>query len=186
VNRAADLAQIKDEALAANTQSNTFGIFSSTAASFNTAAGKTVKVVAVVDNGVRMATFPSGSTNFGGTNNVDASSILIESTFKGDANLDGVVDIQDLTAVANHWQQSVTDWSQGDFDGSDFVDIQDLTAVANNWQAGVGSGGGSSFGDALDSLPGFGKSTATPEPMSLAVLGLGGLVLAGRRRRRLV
>jgi len=181
--RAADLAQIKNEALTVNTAGGTVGIYSSTANAANMAAGKVVKVVAVSDNAVRMATFPAGSTNFGGVNNVDVSSILVAAVFKGDANMDGVVDIQDLTDVANHWQQSVTDWSQGDFDGSNFVDIQDLTAVANNWQAGVGAGGGSSFSDALAQIGGF-KPAATPEPASLAVLGLGGLVLSSRRRRQ--
>jgi len=180
-SRAADIAKIKDEALASNT-TGLVGIFSSTANAANLAAGKVVKVVAVSDNAVRIATFPAGSTNFGGTNNVDASSILVAAVFKGDANMDGVVDIQDLTDVANHWQQSVTDWSQGDFDGSNFVDIQDLTAVANNWQAGVGAGGGSSFSDALAQIGGF-KPAATPEPASLALLGLGGLLLTNRRRR---
>jgi len=181
--RAADIAQIQNEALTSNTNSGTVGIFSSTANATNVAAGKIVKVVAVSDNAVRIATFPAGSTNFGGTNNVDAHSILVAAVFKGDANMDGVVDIQDLTDVANHWQQSVTDWSQGDFDGSDFVDIQDLTAVANNWQAGVGAGGGSSFSDALAQIGGF-KPSTVPEPASLALLGLGGVLVTSRRRHR--
>jgi len=177
--RAADLANLKNQALTSNIQS-------SSANAANAAAGKIIMSLVVSDNTVRLATFPSGSTNFGGTNNVDAHSILITAAFKGDANLDGVVDIQDLTDVANHWQQSVTDWSQGDFDNSNFVDIQDLTAVANNWQAGVGgggAGGGQSFNDALAQISNF-KPAAIPEPASLALLTFGATLL--RRRRRLI
>jgi len=121
-------------------------------------------------------------TNFGGINNIDTGSILITVAFKGDFNLDGVVDILDLTTVANHWQLSVTDWSQGDFDGNNTVDILDLTAVANNWQAGVGSGGGSSFSDSLAQIGVF-KPAITPEPASLFGLSLSILPLLARRRR---
>jgi len=122
-------------------------------------------------------------TNFGGINNVDAGSILITVAFKGDFNLDGVVDILDLTTVANHWQQSVIDWSQGDFDGNNTVDILDLTAVANNWQAGVGAGGGSSFNDALAQIGGF-KPAVTPEPASFLLFALVTPTLLRRSTRR--
>ena len=52
----------------------------------------------------------------------------------GDANLDGIVDIQDLTIVANNWQQSLNSWADGDMNGDGIVDIQDFTIVANHWQ----------------------------------------------------
>ena len=180
VTRPADLTLLKSQVSSSN-------IYSATANAFNTTAGKTVMVVAISDNAIREATFPSGSTNFGATNNVDTHSILITATYKGDANLDGVVDIQDLTDVANHWQQAVTDWSQGDFDNSNFVDIQDLTAIANNWQDGVGAGGGSSqsFSDALTQIGGLSAPTPAPEPNSFALLSLTSLLLTKPRRHHI-
>lgn len=56
-----------------------------------------------------------------------------------DANQDGVVDIQDLTRLANHWLQPDL---FADSNGDAIVDIQDLTAVANHWLTTLSVGGG--------------------------------------------
>jgi len=166
VNRSADVANIKNAAV--------YGLTHATGISSSTIPSN--KVLAVSDNAI------AHDTTFEGLTNIDTNSILVTVAFKGDANLDGVVDILDLTTVANHWQQSVTDWSQGDFDHSNFVDIQDLTAVANNWQAGVG-GGGSSFSDALAQFPAFAGTAPAPEPASLILIGLGSAMLLRRRSK---
>ena len=53
----------------------------------------------------------------------------------GDANCDGVVDIDDLSLVLVHWLQSTTVGDNGDVVGSmdGFVDIDDLALVLVNW-----------------------------------------------------
>ena len=47
----------------------------------------------------------------------------------GDANSDGRVDINDLTVVLAHYDQTGMTWSQGEFTGDGTVDINDLTIV---------------------------------------------------------
>lgn len=54
----------------------------------------------------------------------------------GDANGDGVVDLLDLTIVANNWMLSPATWQQGNFNGDNIVDLQDLTILSTNWETG--------------------------------------------------
>jgi len=56
----------------------------------------------------------------------------------GDVNHDGIVDIQDITSVANHW---LTPSPYGDANRDYTADIQDLTVVANHWLQTSGGGG---------------------------------------------
>ena len=58
---------------------------------------------------------------------------------KGDANLDGKVDINDLTIVLAHYNQTGQTWTDGEFTGSGTVDINDLTIVLANYNTSVGS-----------------------------------------------
>jgi fibronectin-binding autotransporter adhesin len=117
--------------------------------------------------------------SFGGQA-VDANSIFVAVAHIGDANRNGVVDIQDQSLVTNHWQSPQNNWSAGDLNGDGFVDIQDLTLVTNNWQAT------SSFSQSVSTLATGGSSgvvTTVPEPGGLLVLALGSTALLKRRRR---
>ena len=51
----------------------------------------------------------------------------------GDANLDGKVDINDLTIVLANYGQTGKTWTTGDFNGDGTVDINDLTIVLTNY-----------------------------------------------------
>jgi hypothetical protein len=147
------------------------GITSSTAAADSTHLG-----VGIFDNAIL------GFSTFGGTTSVDSNSILIAVSHLGDANRNGVVDIQDQSIVTNNWQQARNNWAAGDLNRDGFVDIQDLTIVTNNWQQT------SNFSQSVSTLdPGGAPDSvvsAIPEPSSLILLATGALLVPTRFRKR--
>ena len=99
--------------------------------------------------------------------------VVLKHSLPGDANFDGKVDINDLTIVLAHYDQTGATWAQGEFTGDGTVDINDLTIVlAHYGQTAAASG--------------LGSASAVPEPGTLAVLGLGlvGLLAYAWRKRR--
>ena len=63
----------------------------------------------------------------------------------GDANLDGKVDINDLTKVLTNYNLSTgMAWGDGDFNGDGKVDINDLTIVLTSYGQSLGSSAGRS------------------------------------------
>jgi autotransporter-associated beta strand protein len=122
--------------------------------------------------GVGYSVTPSGVTSFGGVA-VDATSILIGQTLRGDSNLDGRVDFNDLLALAAAYNQSSQFWSNGDFNYDGTVDFNDLLALASNYNQTVAAApGGFSFARAI-----------VPEPTAL-LAPLGITAALGRRRRQ--
>lgn len=97
----------------------------------------------------------------------------------GDANLDGLVDIVDLAALANDWR-SPGGWHEGDFNRDNFVDAFDLQILASNWQASAANAG-SSFASAM-SIFGLNESNL-PEPGMISTLMTCLLGICRRRRR---
>ncbi|MEQ9454715.1 MAG: PEP-CTERM sorting domain-containing protein [Phycisphaeraceae bacterium] len=98
-----------------------------------------------------------------GLNGVDAADLseMIESvleTFFGDSNLDGEVDLIDLSALASSFGLTAG-WADGNFNTDTVVDLIDLSLLASN----------------------FGSSASVPEPTTAALLGLAGLGLLRRR-----
>ena len=95
--------------------------------------------LAVLDNGASGSPF----TTIGGES-VDQNSILILPALAGDANVDGVVDLSDLSAVLNHFGATDAAWTSGNFDGAATVDLTDLSDVLNDFgqtYAGAGACG---------------------------------------------
>ncbi len=143
-------------------QSGSAGGWTGNGITSSSAAGDSTKALGYGESAVL------GLSSFGGYG-VDSTCVLIKFTWKGDANLDGHVDISDLGALATAWQTSSV-WTGGDSDYSGFVDISDLGILATNWQRGVGNPLGLSFDEALANLglPGV----TVPEPLGLFILPL--------------
>lgn len=92
------------------------------------------------------------------------NSMLFETGPKtpGDANLDGMVDGNDLTTILTYWGQTGLGQEFGDLNGNGTVDGPDYSEVLSYW------------GTAPE------PSTDVPEPATLALLLLGGLVVLGQ------
>lgn len=87
---------------------------------------------------------------------------LVADALDGDANLDGTVNIGDLTLLAGNFG-GTSNWLGGDFNDDGDVNIGDLTLLAGQ------------FGNSI-------APVAVPEPMSLCLLAVGGLTLLRRRK----
>jgi hypothetical protein len=111
---------------------------------------------------------------------VDGSTILLKYTYAGDANLDGMVDLKDLAALASSWQTSGY-WSNGDFNYDGTVNASDLGLLSTNWQAGTTAALGPQL-SLTSMLTSFGLPTPVPEPVSMSMLLAAAAML--RRRRR--
>jgi autotransporter-associated beta strand protein/T5SS/PEP-CTERM-associated repeat protein len=157
-SKATILATLQNQ-IASGTAGNV-GITSNT-----TAADPTHKVTVVVDNAVL------GLTQFAGQG-VDASDLLVESTYLGDANLDRRVDVTDLGALASNYGTMTSSGPlAGDFNGDGIVDVTDLGLLATNYGAGTAGVFSSNAG-------------SVPEPASLAMMGLALPLLMRRRSAR--
>ena len=161
-NKSSDLARLEDQVNFGKTSTN--GIFTSSTLAANMG-------IAVLDNALL------NKATFGGVS-VDSNSILVGAELLGDVNADGAVDLTDLSTVLNNFGATTGAWTSGNFDGASTIDLTDLSDVLNNF------GASNPNASAGASVINTGSAViATPEPASLAVLGLGAVGLLARRRK---
>ena len=133
-------------------------------------------------NAYRTANSLPPSTSFGGLA-VDNNSVIVTEALQGDANLDGFVDLSDLTIWYNNVGIGANSVAAGDLNNDGHVDLSDLTL----WYNHVGNNTGGNPTPATTSMdPGLSagsSSGAVPEPASLAVLALGAVGLLTRKRK---
>jgi len=95
--------------------------------------------------------------------------ILVRLTLVGDLDLNGAVNSADLGKLFPNLNQGDKHWEDGDFDRNQAVNSADLGKLFPNLNQGFPA----------NPPPGF-----IPEPGTVALLAVGGLVAAWRRRRR--
>jgi len=144
LSKPAALDQARDQVKFGLTSSA--GIFSSTLHAHT--------AIAVLDNAI------THFSTFGGLP-ADANSILIAPELLGDANIDGHVDLSDLSTILNHFGATTPNWTDGNFDNAPTIDLTDLSYVLNNF--GLTNPNTSSF----TLQPSASPAIPTPEPGSL-------------------
>jgi PEP-CTERM motif len=151
---------------------------SSSAAATAVATEPESRSVGFAENG----TMPLGPyTTFRGQT-VDDTSILMAFTRTGDANLDGLVNDDDVTIVGASYAPGVPQphWALGDFDYNGFVDDDDVTLLGVFYDP-------SAPPLAVSPPAVTGQVSAVPEPTALLLFAIGAVVLAlslSRKRAR--
>ncbi|HSV15038.1 MAG TPA: PEP-CTERM sorting domain-containing protein, partial [Tepidisphaeraceae bacterium] len=130
---------------------------------------------------------PSKALGYIDLSGADAGKVEVRYTLKGDTNLDGIVNVGDLGALATNYNiTGGMSWANGDFTQDGTVNVADLGALATNYNNHLANGAAS--GAVAQSLAivasGGGGATAVPEPGALSLVGLLASSLLTRRRAR--
>jgi hypothetical protein len=150
------------------------GITSSVAAGQVAAEPESVSVAYAVNGDLPLGAY----TAFRGET-VDESTVLIRFTRTADANLDGVVNDDDVTIVGATYAPGVANasWANGDFDYNGFVNDDDVTLLGAFYDPAAAPlvSGGVVSGEGVAAVP-------EPGAVILSLLGAVGIGILVRRR----
>jgi hypothetical protein len=149
---------------------NGMGITSSAAAAFNAQVPE-ARSIGYAEN----RALPLGSYSSFRGEVVDDTSVLMAYTRTGDANLDGIVNDDDVTIVGATYAPGVAQpsWALGDFDYNGFVDDDDVTLLGAFYDPSAAP---------LDDAPPAGV-VAVPEPATLLLAAFGIVFFIARWRK---
>jgi hypothetical protein len=100
----------------------------------------------------------------------------------GDANLDNVVDFNDLVLLAQNYNTTNTTWFQGDFNYDGLTDFNDLVLMAQSYNTTLP---GAPLGSSASFQADFAAAMAlAPEPGSVGVVCVGAVAGLIRRKRK--
>ncbi len=124
-----------------------------------------------------------GMTSFAGES-VDATTVVVATTLKGDTNLNFTVNFDDLLALAQNYSLTGRVWSQGDTDYNGTVNFDDLLSLAQNYGSTYLADG--SIHTDTEMASNFSADwtlalSTVPEPTTLGLLAGSTLLLARRR-----
>ena len=142
-----------------------FGLFS-TAAANN--PGRALAYAEATD---LFSTFP---VTLGGYT-IDNTTVLVLYSRFGDANIDGIVNLDDFNRLAANFGGSGKYWVQGDFNYDAVVNLNDFNALAANF-------GLSASGPELTPRDWWALMSAVPEPASASLFGVAASAAMCRRR----
>ncbi len=108
---------------------------------------------------------------------VDGTAVLARYTRFGDADLNGVVNLDDFNRLAGNFGQTNRFWHQGDFTYNGIVNLDDFNRLAANFGLTVGPAGPTPEDWAE-------LATRVPEPSSFILASAGTLLTLRRRRNR--
>jgi hypothetical protein len=149
-----------------------FGVVNFTGASASLSNGVSGPISAFPYDSVIMSATSSGLGAAPSPLDPTGTSFSVATTWPGDVDSDGKVDINDLTIVLAHYGQTTGMWwGTGDLNGDGRVDINDLTIVLAYYGETLGASAGG--------------AAAVPEPASLllAAAGAAGLLACAWPKR---
>ena len=92
------------------------------------------------DTGQFRCSTANGTHGLGWKDDGGANTITIARALSGDADLDGVVDLSDLSLVVANWNGAGKIWADGDFNYDGTANLADMSLLAQNWNAKLGKG----------------------------------------------
>jgi hypothetical protein len=111
---------------------------------------------------------------------VDETTVLLQLSLSGDADLSGDVGFDDLVALAQNYNGTGKFWSEGDFNYDGVADFDDLVSLAQNYGHSMFASEAAMVGNAFAADFALAQSLV-PEPASVAAL-VGVFAAVSRRR----